>query len=113
MARAKGSKLLPVRESFSGSSAAALSPAARAGLAGLEVLFETDSTNAEALRQPVPVQGTRAWLAERQTAGRGRRGRRSHLLPRRRHRALTANAELQREEHIDAYMVARADAMPG
>lgn len=53
----------------------ALSPAARAELAGLEVLFETDSTNAEALRQPVPAQGTRAWLAERQTAGRGRRGR--------------------------------------
>lgn len=55
--------------------AAALSPAARAELAGLEVLFETDSTNAEALRQPAPAQGTRAWLAERQTAGRGRRGR--------------------------------------
>ncbi|MBW8310730.1 MAG: bifunctional biotin--[acetyl-CoA-carboxylase] ligase/biotin operon repressor BirA [Rhizobium sp.] len=55
--------------------AAALSPDARAELAGLEVLFETDSTNAEALRQPAPEQGTRAWLAERQSAGRGRRGR--------------------------------------
>ena len=55
--------------------ASALSPAARAGLAAIDVLFETDSTNAEALRHPAPVRGTRAWLAERQTAGRGRRGR--------------------------------------
>ena len=54
---------------------AALSPPARAELAGLEVLLETDSTNAEALRHPAPARGTRAWLAERQTAGRGRRGR--------------------------------------
>lgn len=54
---------------------AVLSPAARAELAGLEVLFETDSTNAEALRQPAPARGTLAWLAERQSAGRGRRGR--------------------------------------
>lgn len=56
--------------------AAALAPPARAELAGIEVLFETDSTNAVALREPAPGQGTRAWLAERQTAGRGRRGRR-------------------------------------
>lgn len=55
--------------------AAAVAPAARAELAGLEVLFETDSTNAVALREPAPARGTRAWLAERQTAGRGRRGR--------------------------------------
>ena len=54
---------------------AALSPAARDELAGLAVLFETDSTNAEALRQPAPARGTQAWLAERQSAGRGRRGR--------------------------------------
>ena len=54
---------------------ASLSPAARDELAQLDVLFETDSTNAEALRQPAPARGTRAWLAERQTAGRGRRGR--------------------------------------
>lgn len=53
----------------------ALSPAARAELAQLDLLFETDSTNAEALRHPAPARGTRAWLAERQTAGRGRRGR--------------------------------------
>jgi len=54
---------------------AALSAPARAELSGLEVLFETDSTNAQALRAPTPAQGSRAWLAERQTAGRGRRGR--------------------------------------
>jgi BirA family biotin operon repressor/biotin-[acetyl-CoA-carboxylase] ligase len=53
----------------------ALSPAARAELASLDVLFETDSTNAEALRAPPPPRGTRVLLAERQTAGRGRRGR--------------------------------------
>lgn len=54
---------------------AALSPAARAELEALAVLFETDSTNAAALREPAPGRGSRAWLAERQTAGRGRRGR--------------------------------------
>lgn len=54
---------------------AGLSADARAELAGLEVLFDTDSTNAVALREPVPVRGTVAWLAERQSAGRGRRGR--------------------------------------
>lgn len=46
-----------------------------AGLASLEVVFETDSTNALALRTPPPAQGTAVFLAERQTAGRGRRGR--------------------------------------
>ena len=56
--------------------AAGLSPPAHAELAGLELLFETDSTNAVALREPAPAAGTRVWLAERQTAGRGRRGRR-------------------------------------
>ena len=52
-----------------------LSAPARAELADLDVLFETDSTNAVALREPAPLRGTHAWLAERQTAGRGRRGR--------------------------------------
>jgi BirA family biotin operon repressor/biotin-[acetyl-CoA-carboxylase] ligase len=56
--------------------AAGLGASARAELAGIEVVFETDSTNALALRGPAPASGTRAWLAERQTAGRGRRGRR-------------------------------------
>lgn len=55
--------------------AKALSPAARAELAGLEVLFDTDSTNAVALREPVPARGSRVWFAERQSAGRGRRSR--------------------------------------
>ncbi|KFL37105.1 bifunctional biotin--[acetyl-CoA-carboxylase] ligase/biotin operon repressor BirA [Arenimonas donghaensis] len=54
---------------------AGLSADARAHLAGLTLDFETDSTNAQALRQPAPEQGVQAWLAERQTAGRGRRGR--------------------------------------
>lgn len=54
---------------------AGLGAPARAGLAGLEVCFETDSTNAQALRSPAPEHGVLAWLAERQTAGRGRRGR--------------------------------------
>lgn len=52
-----------------------LGKAARSELAGLDVLFETDSTNAVALREPAPSDGTRVWMAERQTAGRGRRGR--------------------------------------
>ena len=47
----------------------------RAELAKLEVLFDTDSTNAVALREPVPARGCGVWFAERQSAGRGRRGR--------------------------------------
>ena len=54
---------------------AGLAPATREHLAGLDLRFEIDSTNAEALRQPAPPSGVQAWLAERQTAGRGRRGR--------------------------------------
>lgn len=53
----------------------ALAAPAADELAALDVLFETDSTNAEALRTPPPVRGTHVFLAERQTAGRGRRGR--------------------------------------
>lgn len=55
--------------------AAALSAPARAELADLQLLFEVDSTNAAALRQPAPARGCAVWLAERQHAGRGRRGR--------------------------------------
>lgn len=54
---------------------AGLAPATRDLLAGLDLHFEIDSTNAEALRHPAPPVGVHAWLAERQTAGRGRRGR--------------------------------------
>lgn len=52
-----------------------LAAATRGHLAGLDLHFEIDSTNAEALRHPAPASGVQAWLAERQTAGRGRRGR--------------------------------------
>lgn len=65
----------PLRLLDAGRLAAALSPAAQGELAGLEVLFDTDSTNAVALREPVPARGCGVWLAERQSAGRGRRGR--------------------------------------
>ena len=54
---------------------AGLSAKARDGLAGLDVCFEIDSTNAHALRNPGSGRGVQVWLAERQTAGRGRRGR--------------------------------------
>jgi BirA family biotin operon repressor/biotin-[acetyl-CoA-carboxylase] ligase len=65
----------PVRLLDAARLAAALSPAARAELASLEVLFDTDSTNAVALREPLPARGCGVCFAERQTAGRGRRGR--------------------------------------
>jgi BirA family biotin operon repressor/biotin-[acetyl-CoA-carboxylase] ligase len=57
---------------------AALPPPAREELAALEVDFETDSTQRQALRSPPPAHGCRVHLAERQTAGRGRRGRAWH-----------------------------------
>lgn len=56
----------------------------RASLAGLEVLWQVDSTNSELLRRPVPVEGFQVLLAEQQTAGRGRRGR-SWVSPLARH----------------------------
>jgi BirA family biotin operon repressor/biotin-[acetyl-CoA-carboxylase] ligase len=54
---------------------AALAADCRARLAGLEVAWSLDSTNSELLRRATPAQGTVALLAERQTGGRGRRGR--------------------------------------
>ncbi|MBJ7575876.1 bifunctional biotin--[acetyl-CoA-carboxylase] ligase/biotin operon repressor BirA [Luteimonas sp. MC1828] len=48
---------------------------ARAGVAGLEVAWSIDSTNAELLRRDTPSSGVDVLLAERQTGGRGRRGR--------------------------------------
>ncbi|RPE79671.1 bifunctional biotin--[acetyl-CoA-carboxylase] ligase/biotin operon repressor BirA [Vulcaniibacterium tengchongense] len=54
---------------------AALPPGARAALAGLEAAWSLDSTNSELLRRPTPERGALALLAERQTGGRGRRGR--------------------------------------
>ena len=49
-----------------------------ATLQQLEVVFETGSTNADLLALPPSQAHARARFAERQTAGRGRRGRRWH-----------------------------------
>jgi BirA family biotin operon repressor/biotin-[acetyl-CoA-carboxylase] ligase len=57
---------------------AALPPAAREQLASLEIEFETGSTQRQAQRTPPPDRGARVHFAERQTAGRGRRGRAWH-----------------------------------
>jgi len=54
---------------------AALSAPTRARLGALEVAWSIDSTNSELLRRPTPAQGVAVLLAERQTGGRGRRGR--------------------------------------
>ena len=54
---------------------AALPAQARQALAGLEVAWKIDSTNSALLREPAPARGCRVLLAERQSAGRGRRGR--------------------------------------
>lgn len=54
---------------------AALPGPLRAGLADLEVAWSLDSTNSELLRRSTPVRGVDVLLAERQTGGRGRRGR--------------------------------------
>ena len=45
------------------------------GLADLEVAWSLDSTNSELLRRDTPTNGCAVLLAERQTGGRGRRGR--------------------------------------
>jgi len=54
---------------------AALPAEVVAQLSALEVAWSIDSTNSELLRRPSPAQGVLALLAERQTGGRGRRGR--------------------------------------
>ena len=53
----------------------AMPPAARDGLAALDIAWTLDSTNSELLRRAVPARGCAVLLAERQTGGRGRRGR--------------------------------------
>lgn len=53
----------------------ALPDAARAGIATCDVAWSIDSTNTELLRRATPDTGLAVLLAERQTAGRGRRGR--------------------------------------
>ena len=45
------------------------------GLADLEIAWSLDSTNSELLRRDPPARGCAVLLAERQTGGRGRRGR--------------------------------------
>jgi BirA family biotin operon repressor/biotin-[acetyl-CoA-carboxylase] ligase len=47
----------------------------RQELALLEVAWSIDSTNSDLLRRPAPASGAAVLLAERQTGGRGRRGR--------------------------------------
>jgi BirA family biotin operon repressor/biotin-[acetyl-CoA-carboxylase] ligase len=54
---------------------AELPPPARARVATLHVAAQTASTQADALAAPVPTQGCAVFLAERQVAGQGRRGR--------------------------------------
>lgn len=54
---------------------AALPAAVQARLAGLEVAWTLESSNSELLRRTPPAQGCAVLLAERQTGGRGRRGR--------------------------------------
>ena len=54
---------------------AALAPAAAAELDALDVAWSLDSTNSELLRRPAPARGALVLLAERQSGGRGRRGR--------------------------------------
>jgi BirA family biotin operon repressor/biotin-[acetyl-CoA-carboxylase] ligase len=53
----------------------ALSRTTRAGLASLQICFETESTQLLAAADAPPEHGCAVWLAERQTAGQGRRGR--------------------------------------
>ncbi|MET1024177.1 MAG: bifunctional biotin--[acetyl-CoA-carboxylase] ligase/biotin operon repressor BirA [Pseudoxanthomonas sp.] len=48
----------------------------QAEMASLEVVWSLDSTNSELLRRASPSAGCAVLLAERQTGGRGRRGRR-------------------------------------
>jgi BirA family biotin operon repressor/biotin-[acetyl-CoA-carboxylase] ligase len=54
---------------------AAMAPATRPGLVALEVAWTIDSTNSELLARETPSSGASVLLAERQTGGRGRRGR--------------------------------------
>lgn len=54
---------------------AAMAPAARRGMAALEVAWSIDSTNSALLAREAPAGGAAVLLAERQTGGRGRRGR--------------------------------------
>jgi BirA family biotin operon repressor/biotin-[acetyl-CoA-carboxylase] ligase len=54
---------------------AGLPPAVAAELSALEVAWVIESTNSELINRPIPAKGAVVLLAERQTGGRGRRGR--------------------------------------
>jgi BirA family biotin operon repressor/biotin-[acetyl-CoA-carboxylase] ligase len=54
---------------------AALPAQQRAAIDALDVAWTLDSTNSELLRRAAPARGVAVLLAERQTGGRGRRGR--------------------------------------
>lgn len=47
----------------------------RQQVAALQVDFETDSTQLQAMAESAPMQGIAVWLAESQRAGQGRRGK--------------------------------------
>ncbi len=47
----------------------------RADIAAFDIAWSLDSSNSELLRRETPVRGAAVLLAERQTGGRGRRGR--------------------------------------
>lgn len=55
---------------------AAMDAASRQDLHSLQIDFETDSTQLRAMAEPAPSQGIAVWLAEMQTVGQGRRGKR-------------------------------------
>jgi len=65
----------PVDLLDAGRIAAALPEALRRGIDTLEVAWSLDSTSSELLRRTDPDAGAQVLLAERQTGGRGRRGR--------------------------------------
>lgn len=65
----------PVRLLDSGQILAALDEATRAQVQSLQIVFDSASTQDDALAAPVPNAGCAIFLAERQTAGQGRRGR--------------------------------------
>jgi BirA family biotin operon repressor/biotin-[acetyl-CoA-carboxylase] ligase len=79
---------------------AALQPATRRQAGSLDVLWEIDSTNAELLRRP-PPHATEVLFAERQTQGRGRRGR-NWITP------LGAQLAFSLQRHFDGGIAALA-----
>lgn len=54
---------------------ASLTPDVAARIAAVDIAWSIDSTNAELLRRATPATGAAVLLAERQSSGRGRRGR--------------------------------------